>query len=129
MALSLAMRWQITLPSLVRFTLVCLGLGMLPGCVGSSPPAPAGKDTWMPSNNGGFSYATGAELEGDLLRRADSFCRDQGRQLQPVSTHSGDAGFNTVGHASLYFRCLSDNDPGLGRPTLRAAPNVVIENC
>ena len=81
----------------------------------------------MLSNNGGFSYATGDELESDLLRRADTFCRDQGRQLQPVSTKSGDAGFNAVGHASLYFRCLIDNDPGLGRPTIRPAPNVVIE--
>src|SRR3954447_110797 len=114
--------------SLSRFTLICASFGVLSGCAGSSEPAPAGKDTWMLSNNGGFSYATGGELEGDLLRQADKFCRGQGRQLQPGTTKSGDAGYAKVGSASLYFRCLTDNDPGFGRPTMRPAANVVIES-
>jgi hypothetical protein len=99
---------------------------LLVGC--STDPAPAGPDTWMLSTSGGMSWASGGELTAELLRRADTFCRGQSRQMLPVSTSAKNSDVAQFGNASLYFRCLAADDPELHRPTMRTRPDVVIEN-
>ena len=59
----------------------------------SSGPVPMGKDTYMLSNTGAYSWSSGATLKGELFREADSFCRSQGKHLMPLNTSSKDACF------------------------------------
>lgn len=99
----------------------------LAGCA-SPGPVPMGKDTYMLSGTGAWSWSSGAALKGDLFREADAFCRSQGKQLMPVNTASNDGSFSQFAQAELQFRCLAEGDPELARPNLQPVPNVRIEN-
>ena len=102
-------------------------LPFLLGC-SSSGPVPMGKDTYMLSNTGAWSWSSGSALKGDLFREANDFCQSQGKQLMPINTNSIDGGFSNFAHAEVQFRCLANNDPELKRPNLQPMPNVRIEN-
>ena len=97
------------------------------GCA-TSDPVPMGKDTYMLSNTGAWSWSSGAALKGDLFREADAFCKSQRKHLMPVNTSSKDGGFSQFAQADIQFRCLAEGDPELARPTLEPVPNVRIEN-
>ena len=77
-----------------------------------------GKDTYMLSNTGAYSWSSGATLKGDLFRQADAFCRGQDKVLMPINTASNDGSFSQFAHADIQFRCLKDGDTELRRPTL-----------
>jgi hypothetical protein len=87
-----------------------------------------GPDTYMLAKNGGMTFASSGELQTDLLREASAFCRSQSKHL--LLSHSGgtDSGFAQFGNASIEFHCLAEGDPGLHRPVIRKAPDVVIQN-
>ena len=94
----------------------------------SGGPVPMGRDTYQLSGTGAWSWSSGAALKGDMFREADTFCRGQGKQMQPVNTASNDGSFQRFAQAELQFRCLAPGDPELGRPTLEPVPTVRIEN-
>ena len=112
----------------VLFLASLVNIALLSACASPGGPVPMGKDTYMLSNTGAWSWSAGAELKGELFREADAFCRGQGKNLMPESTATKDANFSQFAHAELQFRCLADGDPELKRPTMVQAPNVVIEN-
>src|SRR4051794_40960959 len=93
----------------------------------SSSPAPVGKDTYMLSGTGAWSWSSGAAIKGDLYRQANDFCRSQGKQLMPAEARSTDGSFSNFAQAEVTFRCLSENDPEFGRPNVRGAPDMIIE--
>ena len=107
-------------------SVVSLGITLMAGC--ASSPVPMGKDTYMLTGTGAWSWSSGANLKGDLFREADAFCRSQAKQLMPISTTSNDGSFSQFAHADIQFRCLMEGDPELRRPTLEAVPNMRIEN-
>jgi hypothetical protein len=87
-----------------------------------------GKDTYMLSNTGAWSWSSGAGLKGELFREADAFCRSQGKHLMPINTSSNDGSFSRFAHSEIQFRCLVEGDVELRRPMLEMVPNVRIEN-
>jgi hypothetical protein len=103
---------------------------MLSACATTSGTAdivPIGKDTYMVARPGGFFTISGGEVKSQLFRDANVFCRSQGKNLMPVSSSSGNSAPYTYANAELQFRCLADGDPDLGRPTMKARPDVTIE--
>jgi hypothetical protein len=75
---------------------------LLIGCSSaSSGPALIGRDTYFLAG----SSMWGSDVQADLYREADSFCREQGRQIKVIYA----SGRNPA--ASLYFRCLSQGRP------------------
>jgi hypothetical protein len=107
--------------------LAALGMTWVTGCT-TSGPVPAGRDTYLLSNTGAWSWSSGAALKGDLYRRADGFCRSLGKELMPSRSVSNNGSFSDFAHAEFEFRCLGSDDPELGRPRMRSQPNVIIEN-
>src|SRR5689334_8267784 len=93
--------------------LSCHGLAtvviLAAGCA-SSDPVSMGKDTYMLSNTGAWSWSSGAGLKGELFREADAFCRGQAKQLMPLNTRSNDGSFSQFAHAELQFRCTLEGD-------------------
>ena len=111
----------------VAFLVSLFAATTLAGCA-SPGPVPMGKDTYMLSGTGAWSWSSGAALKGDLFREADAFCLSRGKQLMPVNTASNDGSFSRFAQAELQFRCLAEGDPELARPNLEPVPNVRIEN-
>jgi hypothetical protein len=112
---------------MMRFVLLAaLTVALLTGC--SSGPVSIGRDTYLVSNTGAWSWSSGAALRGDLYREANTFCRSQGKELMPDRSASINGGFSQFAQAEVQFRCLAQGDPDLGRPRLRSEPNVIIEN-
>jgi hypothetical protein len=107
---------------------VCLLVGaFLSGCA-SSGPVPMGRDTFMMSQTGAWSWSSGSALKGNLYAEADQFCRSKGREMMPVSTRQNNANMTgTFAHAEIQFRCLLPGDPELSRPTMEPVPNTVIK--
>lgn len=103
------------------------GLITLTACAASGP-VQVGRDTYMVANTGAWSWSSGAVLKGDLYQQANTFCQSRGLEVQPTNTSSNNGSFSGFAHAELQFRCLANGDPELGRPLMRTAPNVVIEN-
>jgi len=100
------------------------------GCAttsGTDDIVPIGKDTYMIGRPGGFFTISGAEVEAQLFRDANTFCRSQGKNLMPVSSESRNSAPYTYATAELQFRCLADGDPDLRRPTMKVRPDVTIE--
>ncbi len=74
-------------------------------------------------------YHSGASVKADIFKEAFQHCTKQGLQFQPVSDKSKDGvpGF-AFANAEVVFRCLSDGDRELSRPTPTPVPNVIFEN-
>lgn len=104
---------------------VALVITAISGCA-SRGPVPIGKDTYMLSATGAWSWSSGSALKGDMFREADAFCRSQGKQLMPVSTAANDGSLSRFAQAEVQFRCLAEGDRDLARPTLEPVPNVRI---
>jgi hypothetical protein len=85
-----------------------------------------GRDTYMLSSTGAWSWSSGAALKGDLYREADAFCRSQGKAMMPARSISNNGSFSEFAQAEVQFRCLAEDDPELRRP--HTEPNVIIEN-
>ena len=111
----------------LAYLAILIATSVVAGCA-SSGPAPMGRDTYMLSSTGAWSWSSGGALKGDLFREADALCKSQGKQLMPVNTASRDGSFSQFAQAEIQFRCLAEGDPELARPALEAVPNVRIEN-
>ncbi len=103
-------------------------LVFLVGCA-SSGPIPIGQDTFMITKQSTTGFHSGASVKAEIYREANEYCLRVGKQLQPVSTGQIDGvPGRSFASAELSFRCLSQSDSELNRPTLKPVPNVVIEN-
>ncbi|MEX3687920.1 hypothetical protein AB3X91_14750 [Paraburkholderia sp. BR14263] len=98
----------------------------LAGC--ASGPKPMGRDTYIMTDTGAWSWSSGSELKAGLFGDATKFCASQGKEMMPVNTDQTDASFSRFAHAEIQFRCLAADDPALGRPTMKSRPNIVIES-
>ena len=105
--------------------MIFMSLFLLVGCA-SSGPVPMGRDTYMLSNTGAWSWSSGGGLKGDLFREADAFCKSQGKHLMPVNTASRDESFSQFAQAEIQFRCLAEGDPELARPTLEKRGSALV---
>lgn len=95
----------------------------------ASGPVSMGRDTYMMADTGAWSWSSGAALKANLYKEADEFCRVKGKEMMPVSSRQNNANMSgTFAHAELQFRCLSQGDPELKRPTMEAAPDIVIQS-
>jgi len=106
----------------------CVIVLLLCACA-SSGPVPVGKETYMITKQSSTGFHSGSSVKADIYREASEFCNRQGMQLQPVreSSKDGAPGYSFA-NAEIVFRCLSENDRDVNRPTLKPTPNLIIEN-
>ena len=102
-----------------------LNLFALSGC--ATDPVSMGRDTYIVTDTGAWSWSSGGSLKAGLFQKANAFCAAKGREMQPVGTHQNDADFSTFGHAEVQFRCVTPDDPEYRRPTLRPSMNVIVQ--
>jgi hypothetical protein len=90
---------------------------------------PMGRDTYIMSDTGAWSWSSGAKLKAGLYRDATLFCQEQGKEMMPVSSNQNNANMTgTFAQAEIQFRCLASIDPDLRRPTMEQRPDIVIHN-
>jgi hypothetical protein len=99
------------------------------GCLGpqSSGVLPAGKDTYTVVVTARHASNTMSELMKMAYEEANSFCQQQGKVMQPLSTLQKPASFSNASNYELRFRALYPNDPEYRRPTLESVPDTKIE--
>jgi hypothetical protein len=108
----------------VRQAVASVGLLFVAAC-DSTGPVPIGPDTYMLSKPGGFFTFSGGSVKADIYREANAFCAQQGKAFMPVTARAINSGPGTPAEAEIEFRCLSQNDPGLQRPT--PTPDMTIK--
>jgi hypothetical protein len=101
---------------------------LLVGCA-SSGPIPVGQDTFMITKQSTTGFHSGSSVKAEIFREANEYCTKTGKQLQPVTDRQVDGvPGRSFANAELVFRCLSQSDSELNRPTPKPVPNVIIEN-
>jgi hypothetical protein len=101
-----------------------LAATVLGGCVSTSLPLEVGRDTYS------VSASTGDRLRAAAARQSAfeagrEMCAKQGKRFMLVSETTSRSGTTTV---DVTFRCLHENDPEYTRPSVRPAPDVIIED-
>src|SRR5450759_810740 len=86
-----------------------------------------GSDTYMIANSE-WGFTSGGVQKAKVMKEASDYCNSIGKQMVPISTNQNDLSFGKTPAAEVQFRCLSQGDPGLQRPTLEPVPTIVIEN-
>ena len=100
------MRW------LVLFTTTLL----LAGCAHSGV-VPMGPDTYMIANSE-WGFTSGGVQKAKVMQEASDYCKSIGKLMLPISTTQNDVAFGKTPAAEVQFRCLSQGDYELQRPTL-----------
>ena len=96
---------------------LCFGLVILAGCT-SSGVMPMGPDLYSVSTTNEISPAYAKRA---AIKEASDFCADQGLTLMPVKSERGsfvDSFGDNISTFDYHFRCLSEDDPGLGRAVI-----------
>ena len=110
-------------------TLLLIVFSMLTFGCASSGPVPMGQDTFMITKQSSTGFHSGASVKADIYREAGEHCMKIGKQLQPVSDRQVDGmPGRSFANAEIVFRCLSQTDAELSRPTIKQVPNLIIEN-
>jgi hypothetical protein len=85
-----------------------------------------GPDTYMIANSE-WGFTSGSVQKAKVMQEASEYCRSIGKQMLPISTSQNDVSFGKTPAAEVQFRCLSQCDSELQRPSLQP-PTTVIEN-
>lgn len=109
----------------MRFIASAIVAILITGCT-SPGIVPMGRDTYMIAKDGSFTTFGGGTVKAELYREANAYCESKGKQLLPVNESARDSGYGRYANAELQFRCLSENDPELRRPTMEATPEIKI---
>jgi predicted small secreted protein len=110
----------------IQIKLVVILLSLLLAACGTttSEIIPAGKDTFFISGRG---YAvTSSNAFPHLYKKANAFCNEHGKLMNPVSSHSEKVD-QMSSSVELTFRCLLESDPEYQRPNMKPVPNASIE--
>ena len=86
-----------------------------------------GPDTYMIANSE-WGFTSGGVQKAKVIKEASDYCNSIGKQMLPISTSQNDVAWGKTPAAEVQFRCLSQGDPELQRPTLQPIPATVIEN-
>src|SRR5450759_285254 len=86
-----------------------------------------GSDTYMIANSE-WGFTSGGVQKAKVMKEASDYCNSIGKQMLPISTSQNDVAWGKTPAAEVQFRCLSQGDPELKRPTLEPIPATVIEN-
>lgn len=103
--------------------LVSIAVVVISGC--ASGPAQIGKDTYMVSNTGAWSWSSASSLKVELYKEASAVCERQGKTLQPLSDDGVHGGFSNFAQAELRFRCVDTKEAQ--RPSFTKSPDITIQ--
>lgn len=82
---------------------------LLAGCFSSSGPVKTGPDTYyITKKDAGGGLVSGEGSKAKLLKEANAFCEQQGKQIQVVDAeaHRG-IPFARIASAEVNFKCVS----------------------
>lgn len=98
----------------------------LASCADSDKPVALGPDTFSVSALAASSRGGVAGARTIAVREAGQHCQARGQQILVTNIETGTTS-GGLGTATVTFRCLSDGDPELRRPSYQPAPNVIVE--
>jgi hypothetical protein len=78
--------------------------------------------------NSEWGFTSGGVQKAKVMKEASDYCNSIGKQMLPISTSQNDVALGKTPAAEVQFRCLSQGDPELQRPTLQPIPTTIIEN-
>ena len=87
-----------------KLVAVALTVMTLSGC--ASGPVPIGKDTYMSSKIGAWSWSSAAGLRAELYREAYATCAKQGKEVQSLNEAGVNGSLQNFAQADLKFRCV-----------------------
>jgi hypothetical protein len=93
-----------TLPPTPRCLLLCLGGGLLPGCVPLMPASisPEGNGVYLVTQQAASAWV---DARSAALKRADAFCQKQNKHVRLLTPEILNSPAEDSDHAELEFRC------------------------
>lgn len=109
----------------MKITYLVFAVVILSACAHSGVVS-IGPDTYMIANSE-WGFTSGGVQKAKVMKEASDYCNGIGKQMLPISTSQNDVAWGKTPAAEVQFRCLSNGDPELQRPTLEPIPATVIE--
>lgn len=109
----------------MKITCLVFAVVILSACAHSGV-VPIGPDTYMIANSE-WGFTSGGVQKAKVMKEASDYCNSIGKHMLPISTSQNDVALGKTPAAEAQFRCLSNSDPELQRPTLGPIPPTVIE--
>ena len=109
------------------FIAATLLVTVLTGCVSTSQVLEMGRDTYSVSATAD-GMRDAASARESAFKTGTEKCSSLGKRFMFVNESSARTRMGIDTTVSVTFRCLSESDPEYTRPTVRQAPNVVIED-
>lgn len=79
-------------------------------CAGATNVVPEGGDKYMVASHGTMGWSSGSAQKAKALQEADDYCKQHGKQMEPISeSDSGAGGFGKISSGEVHFRCVSAN--------------------
>jgi len=110
--------------------IIVIGLlgSLFSGCASGTGVVPMGPDSYMISKQGGSAFVASGKLKAEVYAEASFYCKDNGKEMMPVSSNEIHGGIGVFPQAELDFMCLSPGDPQLTRvrmePVAPHAPSL-----
>lgn len=109
----------------MKITYLVFAVVILSACAHSGVVS-IGPNTYMIANSE-WGFTSGGVQKAKVMKEASDYCNGIGKQMLPISTSQNDVAWGKTPAAEVQFRCLSNGDPELQRPTLEPIPATVIE--
>lgn len=87
-----------------------------------------GPDTYSVSVHAAPARGGASGARNLAITEANEKCVAEGKEILVTNISSGPSSHFPGGTVDVTFQCLAKSDPGLQRPTYRAAPTTVIED-
>lgn len=108
-------------------TIIVILMGMsFVGCA-STRVAKIGPDTYFIQREGGAGAVGTAPLRMEAIEDANAHCEKMGKKAVVVSMNENPTNGWNYPSADVQFRCLTDGDADMHRPTLEKAPQTTIQ--
>ena len=104
-----------------------LAATVIAGCVSTSLPLEVGRDTYSVSATADGLRAA-ASARQSAFEAGREMCAKQGKRFMLVSETTSRTRMGIDTTVDVTFRCLHENDPEYTRPSVRPAPDVIIED-
>lgn len=83
----------------------CVGF-LVSACAGVTGVVSTGPGTYMVASHGTMGWSSGGAQRAKAFQDAEAFCKNEGKQFQPIGSREEPSGFGKIASGEVEFRCI-----------------------
>jgi hypothetical protein len=86
---------------------------LIAGCAGVTDVVSTGPDTYIVASHSTMGWSSGGAQKAKAFQEANDYCKNLGKQMQPISSNETAGGFGKIADGEVEFRCIKSDDSAL----------------